>query len=732
MLMKTFWHLGFMLMFKFRFGFEIRFAPAFTLFILLLTAAGRSAADQYTDPPPPALSIGPVSNSIVHLSLTPYPAGDVFRMWGVDVLGLPWTGDTSGSFSNLTWTAPELATRFYRLEVQPLSSNALLTSTALNRLAYGPTPDLLDRLAASGPDDWIREQLAPETISEHARQATTNIAFIESRFGTPADLIVGTASITTGPGTASLPDLQAWLALNAVFADRQLFEVLTEFWENHFVTWAMKSAMYFTGVQFRDPYPLRAAAELEWREVSGWRQAMLNPNSTFLDMLRVSAQSPAMIIYLDTATSRGNPPNIPNENYSRELMELFTMGVDNGYDQSDITNMAPCWTGWTLELVNVTNAFNPFAPRSTVRKDPSGPNAFTNLVGVWALNFRQNVHAPQAKVIYGGKIVPARFGPPYTTRLYAGNSVPGLYELHIPARSGTNGFKDGYDVITHLANLPFTQEFISVKLCRLLVHDNFSTGSDFTSASLSEEGKLVKACMNAWDNTGGNVRAVLSTIVDSPLFRGNGANAHKVKTPLEYAVSAVRALRQSADGSGLAGTWTATTDGYGLTFSPRGSSASVLMRLGSMSLFNREDPDGYPEAGSSWVSAGALAERVRFVSSLLKASGQTGKNDSNNALNNNITEPVRLLQLRLPASADQRDAGKVADLFLGLFYPGEGRASLDAYRNLAIQYLNTADDGVTASSFSSLTPSGAAGSAYDTRVRGMVAAVLSQQRFNEQ
>ena len=155
------------------------------------------------------------------------------------------------------------------------------------------------------------------------------------------------------------------------------------------------------------------------------------------------------------------------------------------------------------------------------------------------------------------------------------------------------------------------------------------------------------------------------------------------------------------------------------------------MRMGGMSLFNREEPDGYPEAGAGWVSAGALAERVRFVNSLMKAVGQTGKNDDNTFLNNNITDPVRLLQLRLPSGTDQRDAGKVVDLFLGLLWPGEGRAGLDAYKSLAVEFLNTSDTG-SPSPFNLLTPSNVANQPYDTRVRGMAALLLSLQRFNEQ
>ena len=697
-------------------------------------------ADDYTDPPAPALGISALSNGQQRITFPAYPSMDVLRMLGKGSILEPWLEDLSGVFSNCAWTAAG-SNAFHRLEVTPLSSNAVLTATALNKLAYGPTPTLLDRLlqnsGANSASAWINEQLSPESIVEGASLAHTNILWIDSRFGTPTNYIISDPRINSGPGTASYQDIQAWLVLNAVFADRQLLEVLTQFIENHFVTYASKSTTFFLGFQFGGAYAQRGAGEFEWREVSRWRQVLMQTNGTFYDLLRISAESPAMIIYLDTVTSRGNPPNIPNENYSRELLELFTCGVDNGYDQSDITNMAPAWTGWTLDIVLPGNASNPFAPRSNVKIDPTGPNAVTNLVGVWALNFKPNNHAPGAKRIFGGKTVPARFGPPYTTKLYGNNATPGLYELNLPARSGTNGFADGCDIIQHLANLPFTQEFISVKLCRLFVHDDFHIGYDFTDGTTTPEEDLVRACMAAWEgsNPKGQLRPVLATIFSSALFRGQSANAHKVKTPLEFAASAVRATRQSANGTGLHGTWTAATDGYGITSSQgggqRAGNDSVLMRMGGMSLFNREAPDGYPEAGIGWVSAGALAERVRFVNSLMKAVGQTGKNDNNNFLNNNVTDPVRLLQLRLPSGTDQRDAGKVADLFLGLLWPGEGRAGLDAYKMLAVEFLNTDDTGAP-SAFNLLTPSNVANQPYDTRVRGMVALLLSLQRFNEQ
>src|SRR4030095_11646903 len=104
------------------------------------------------------------------------------------------------------------------------------------------------------------------------------------------------------------------------------------------------------------------ATDWEYREMTKWRNAMLNPQCTFYDLLRISAESPAMIIYLDTVDSRGDGTNIANENYARELFELFTMGVDNGYEQNDIVAMSRAWTGWTLRLVDDGREGDPFAP----------------------------------------------------------------------------------------------------------------------------------------------------------------------------------------------------------------------------------------------------------------------------------------------------------------------------------------------------------------------------------
>lgn len=503
-------------------------------------------------------------------------------------------------------------------------------------------------------------------------------------------------------GEAGLNDLRAWHTLHAVRSPRQLHEVLTQFFDNHFNTQWSKSRDYIDGLVTNKNTPGFTATDFEFRELSQWRAVLADPNGTFLDLLRVSAESPAMVIYLDTVSSSGGNAN---ENYSRELLELFALGVDNGYDQTDIEQMARAWTGWRVDKLPPGQATNPFATPVADRD---------HTPGVWALRFRPERHDNAAKTIFKGKTLSPRFGPPL-----AGRS----YQLNLPARTGTAGMQDGYDILRQLADLPPTQEYLSVKLCRLFVHENFQHGLyDYTSPALAAEGRLVQACMAAWEQPGpdgrkGNLRRVLATIFASDLFRQNTAAAQKVKTPFEYVVSTIRALRAARPD----GTFTADTDGYDVL--------TTLSRL-NLRLFDRAEPDGWSEAGRDWVSTSALVERMRFAQNFMIAPrdplkavdfGSTGKD--------NIADPVALLRLRLPAG-QWRAAEGVVDFFLQLLFPGEGRANLDLDRIAAVLFLDSADSGEPGSSrFSALDPDA---SAYDTRVRSLVALLLGLPRFQEQ
>jgi hypothetical protein len=284
----------------------------------------------------------------------------------------------------------------------------------------------------------------------------------------------------------------------------------------------------------------------------------------------------------------------------------------------------------------------------------------------------------------------------------------------LPPRSGDAAMQDGYDILVHMADQPFTQEFISVKLCRLFVHDGFAHGYDFTDTQTSPEEDLVKQCMLAWENSNpkGQLREVLKVIFASDLFRHHDASLQKGKTPLEFAVSAIRALRIQLDD----GRYTAETDGYGVY--------DFMNRAGRMRLFDRSDPDGYPEDAPGWISAGTLAERLRFVQSALMPSGMAGKDEA--GINTQV-DVLGLLQDRIPAAA-LGDAAVIAHTLLSLIFPAEGIANLARYREVAIEFLNTADNGAV-SPFGNLSPGSLA---YDLRVRGLIGLLLSTQRFQEQ
>ena len=313
--------------------------------------------------------------------------------------------------------------------------------------------------------------------------------------------------------------------------------------------------------------------------------------------------------------------------------------------------------------------------------------------------------------------MPARFGQPWAGR---------GYQLVLSNGATTNSIQDGYKVLAHLADQPFTEEFISVKLCRLFVHDDFLHNYYDYRTDTSAEAQLIKQCMLAWESSTpkGQIRPVLKTIFDSELFRSHNGSLHKVKTPLEFTASTIRALRSASPGGGF----TATTDGYSISGRSRTASSAPLTRMGSMMLFDRGAPDGYPEVASAWISAGTVSERIRFVQTALMSANDTNKTDGISGGNFNLSDPVSLLKNKLPSQSLTK-AGSIADYLLGILYPGEGKANLDLYRSSALKYLNTGDDGVTPSPLANLGPGTAT---YDTRVRGVVAMLLTFQRFQEQ
>jgi uncharacterized protein (DUF1800 family) len=286
-----------------------------------------------------------------------------------------------------------------------------------------------------------------------------------------------------------LVELTSQKILRAAYSERQLHEVMTDFWFNHFNVFAGKGPTQ----QYLTEY-----------ERDAIRPHVLG---TFRDLLGATAKSPAMLFYLDNWQSvdpeggermaarrefaqrrfglmapPGRNPNAPapqpgppqkrglNENYGRELMELHTLGVDGGYTQADVVNVARAFTGWTIDQPRQGGGFR-FEPR---------------------------FHDEREKIVLGHRI------------------------------KGGGGQSDGEQVLDILAKHPSTARFIATKLARRFVAD-------------TPPPALVDRAAATFRQTGGSIREVVRTIVTSPEFFGADAYRAKVKTPFEFVASAVRA-----------------------------------------------------------------------------------------------------------------------------------------------------------------------------------------------
>jgi uncharacterized protein (DUF1800 family) len=330
-----------------------------------------------------------------------------------------------------------------------------------------------------------------------------------------------------------ISDLQAAKVLRAVYAERQLEEVMVDFWFNHFNVFARKGPIEYTVGEYE-------------------RTIRANVFSKFEDLLIATAKSPAMLFYLDNWQStdpnfdprarrgqaRGRnrrlealqPPRRTfgiNENYARELMELHTLGVDGGYTQADVVEVAKAFTGWTI-----------------MGEGPGGPRR----------NQESRFHFEETRHVKGDKKV-----------------------LGVAIRNG--GEKEGLEILRLLAAHPKTASFIATKLVRRLVAD-------------TPPPSLVQRATAAFEKTGGDIREVVRVIVKSDEFLGPSFRGAKVKTPLEFVVSAVRAtgaeVRQARD------------------------LAQRIADMG-MPLYLQQPPTGYKDTAEEWISTSSLLERMNFA-----------------------------------------------------------------------------------------------------------------------
>ncbi len=317
--------------------------------------------------------------------------------------------------------------------------DASLARLAADRLMFGPRAGDVAHIQQIGIDAFIDEQMAlqPDADADQPQLAGLELQFPALAMK-PGELVQQVQSDKSMSRIEVIADLQAATILRAIYSRRQLYEVMVDFWSNHFNIFAAKNICY-------------ALKPNDDRDV-------VRPHAlgNFNDMLHASAQSPAMLIYLD---NQANRKRAPDENYARELMELHTVSVDGGYTQKDVQELARVLTGW--------NVVNP-------RNDGMMGMAGNGEAGDFFYNER--IHDNGAASVMG---------------------------LHIPAGAGMRGGKMALDM---LASRPSTATFISTKLARRFI-------SDAPPASAVQKGAA------AFTKSKGDIKATLSAILHSEEFR---------------------------------------------------------------------------------------------------------------------------------------------------------------------------------------------------------------------
>jgi uncharacterized protein (DUF1800 family) len=481
-----------------------------------------------------------------------------------------------------------------KLPITQLTEEEAITH-ALNRLAYGARPGDEEQIKQIGLEKWIDQQLHPESIADadldarlkryptldvsskqlldqypNANQAVKKEGITKDEFKDQEQMkreqaesqiiVTGNDNLdkaqqqlakVQGPNRVTTELTMAKLD-RAVYSNRQLEAVMEDFWFNHFNVFANKDA---------DKWMLPV-----------YMRETIRPHTMgkFNDLLLATAHSPAMLFYLDNHLSadpaavkreeqekamrrgmRPNPSFAPptpgtfpqptnhpapgtgaqpaqakkaerglNENYGREVMELHTVGVDAGYTQQDVIQMAECLTGWSIK---------------EPRKDPQ-------------FFFDDKIHAQGTKVVMGAKF-------------HAG------------------GEKDGEEALKMLAARPQTAKFISTKLARHFVSD-------------TPPPALVERMAKTYESSGGDIRAVMKTMIYSPEFWSRDAYRAKLKTPFELVASTARALNAEVTITLPLTQWVA--------------------RMGEP-LFLCQPPTGYSDKAETWENTGALLNRLNFA-----------------------------------------------------------------------------------------------------------------------
>lgn len=392
-----------------------------------------------------------------------------------------------------------------------------------------------------GQDEWTRERLATLGIAGYVEEQLTPSAIVES-----LDL---TSRIDPITPPSTIVELISHGIFRAVYSRRQLEQQATRFWSNHFNT-AYQDIIPFFIRGGRDPaLSEEYGARLQFNEVEAFRELAFT--GSFRDIVEASTLSPAMILYLDTDE---NVVGAPNENFGRELLELYTMGVDKGYTQRDVQEMARVMTGWTVCKKSDANKDDPLAPCIPRILEDLQPGEFV-------AHFVPAQHDPGAK------------------RLFEGTP----YQVDIPDTSAApaDGINDVQIALDAIASHPSTKEFISTKLLQRFVTD---------TPTPEQVGDLVAA----WDASDGDLLTLLETCVEHPDFLSPDDADTKIKTPVEHMASVFRTTRGN------------------LTIEGIQRASGFLIRMQHIPHGNVV-PTGYPEVGSAWVDTNNILERQNLA-----------------------------------------------------------------------------------------------------------------------
>ncbi len=387
------------------------------------------------------------------------------------------------------------------------------------------------------------------------------------------------------PANQMLPQIVSNRVLRAVYSEKQLQEVMVDFWQNHFNVFSGKAAV-------------------RWY-IPSYERDVLRKNAlgNFRDLVVGTAQHPAMLFFLDNFESVGpnaqpaggnnrlaeavRSGNIPprlreqikrnqnltdeqldarikqlqtqqnrprrglNENYARELMELHTLGVDGGYTQKDIVEVARAFTGWTIADPRgyrraAAGMINGDEERRLARQQRQA--GIPEDVDSGEFYFNERWHDKDAKTVLGQKIE-------------------------------AGGVNDGLKVIDILVKHPSTAKFIARKLATKFVNDNPSEA-------------LVGRVADAFSKSNGDIKTTLRALFSDKEFFAPENYRAKIKTPFELAVSSIRAVGGD------------TTSGPQML--------AMLNKLGEVP-YGYQAPTGYPDTAEDWVNTGALLERLNFA-----------------------------------------------------------------------------------------------------------------------